>query len=381
MLIYILVFFIAILVTILAHKSADNGNKTLLLLFSFIAVVLPSALAGVRDSGIGYDTEVYGNFNFEWLSMYAHLDIKSFVLLLVNGEFGGEWLYIFWIYLSIKLTGDIHWYYFSISLFICLFTYIAIYQHRNKASMGIMMFVFLFSFYNISLAAMRQSMALALALFSYKYFEERSWKVLLPLLLLCIWCHNSAIFYVVVLFFVWLQQEEKISSNKLLYLILLIPFSFLLLDPVLNFLVDVGIFPAKYEQLYSTEESHGGFMAANTLLSLILFGILKIGKSSSDNESNIENGICVNNQMLYVAFLLSMLVSIWAFRISYYFYYMNILFIPIYLENLKNTNAPNHKTIKYLVFGMIAFIWLWTIVIRQENATYPYESEILQSLF
>lgn len=378
---YIVVFVLSIFCTFLAEKYSNSRNIVAFFVASSFAILLPSALAGLRDSGIGYDTEVYGNFNFEWLSGYSRLSEVDFFKLLVDDEFGSEWLYMLWIFLSIKYTGDIHWYYFFLNFFVCLFTYLAIYNHRKKASMPLMMFVFLFSFYNISLAAMRQSMALALALYSYQFFETRNWKILIPLLFMVYLFHNSGMFFIVVLFLIWLQKKNYLSPKRFKWLILLIPLSFTFLDPALKLLVSYGVFPQKFADLYGTDVAKAGFMAANTLLSVVLYLVLYSGINKLSFEEKSKAQIFLNNQLLYVVFLLSMLVSLWAFRISYYFYYMNILFIPAYLKLISVNRVRNAKLIKVCAICMIIFIWLWTIVFRQENATYPYESDILKWLF
>ena len=178
------------------------------------------------------------------------------------------------------------------------------------------------------------------------------------------------------LFFIWLQQTKHVSSKKAKWLILLIPFSFALFDPVLDFLISCGIFPQKFVA-YGTDASKGGFMAANTLLSLVLYVVLYQGFSKLPYKEKLKAQIYLNNQMLYVMFMFLMLVSVWAFRISYYFYYMNILFVPAYLRILSNNKLYNARLVKAGAVFMIVFIWVWTIVFRGENSTVPYKSAIL----
>lgn len=376
MIIYIVVFALSIYFTFLAERFSKTKNVLAFFAASSVAVLMPSVLAGIRDTTIGYDTQVYGNFHFEMFRECSSMGIGEFAKLIIDGEYGGEWLYTLWAFLSIKYTGDVHWYYFFLNFFVCLFTYMAIYHNRRKASMPLMMFVFLFSFYNISLNVMRQSMALALALFSYHFFEERRWKVLVLLLVMVGLFHGSGVFYVLVLFFIWLQQTKHVSSKKAKWLILLIPFSFALFDPVLDFLISCGIFPQKFVA-YGTDASKGGFMAANTLLSLVLYVVLYQGFSKLPYKEKLKAQIYLNNQMLYVMFMFLMLVSVWAFRISYYFYYMNILFVPAYLRILSNNKLYNARLVKAGAVFMIVFIWVWTIVFRGENSTVPYKSAIL----
>ena len=371
---YIFVFIITLLAT---YKAQTTSSKVVLAISSTIAVFVPSILSGIRDSGIGYDTEVYGSYNFDLMMSYSSMSFMDFLHEIISGSFGGEWLYFFLIFSSVKISGDIHWYYFSIQLFICLFTYLAIYKNRNKASMTIMMFMFLFTFYNISLSAMRQSIALSLALFAYIYFDKRRWIIFIPLFILVCLSHNSGVFFGALILMVWLQEKELIPSRKFVYIILVIPFLFTFFNPILTFLVSVGLFPEKFTDLYMASDNKGGLMKTNFAIGVLIYFIQVANLKSILPNSKKQANLCGNNQLLYPIFMLSMLVSLWAFRISYYFYYFSIIFTPMFLQFQKNSGAKKYNITKWMIIILIILNWYIAIVVNNENSTVPYSSVIL----
>lgn len=376
MFIYLFVFLISIFATWCAEKTK---NKITFVLWSAVAVLLPAVLAGVRDSGVGYDMLVYGNRNFEIMMEHANDSFFSFFDKILKGYFGNEWVHSLWIYLSVKFLGDINWYYFSLNFFVCFFTYLAICMNRKKGSMPLMMFVFLFSFYNMSLNVMRQSMALALALSIYSLFEKRKWFCVFIGLVLVRYSHGSGIFFAFVLFFLFLQEKNILANKKMLLLCFAFPLSFVFLDSILRILVSYRFFPVKFQDLYlSTSQS--GFMATNTLIAVAIFVLMWISLLNTPRMLRGEMQIYLNNHLMYAVFMCSMIVSLWAFRISYYFYYMDILFIPFFLRMLKKNNIKYEKIVKYGMMFLIVLNWFWSIIVNNENATYPYTSKILENL-
>ena len=73
---YIFVFIITLLAT---YKAQTTSSKVVLAISSTIAVFVPSILSGIRDSGIGYDTEVYGSYNFDLMMSYSSMSFMDFL--------------------------------------------------------------------------------------------------------------------------------------------------------------------------------------------------------------------------------------------------------------------------------------------------------------
>lgn len=373
---YLIVFVVVLYATFQASKKK---NKTSIVLWSSLAILLPSILAGLRDSGIGFDTEVYANYSYDNMAFYGVLSFKDFFKYLFSGEWGGEWIYTLLTYLSVRYGTSINSFYFILNLFVCLLTYLAIYDHRRKASMTLMMFIFLFTFYNISLNIMRQCIALSLSLYSYKYFEKAKWVKLFICVVLVFFCHGSGLFYTLVLFCIWLQRHFKMSSIKTNLLFLIIPFSFAFFDTILQTLVGIGVMPVKYQELYSTSASSGGLMMTHIVIAASLYLLLLFGFLLDNNGKSQTIKVAVNNQFLYTSFLLSMIVSLWAFRISYYFSYFNIILVPMAINDAMKKGIKNVDLVKFGVIFLILLEWFLTIIVANENSTYPYKSIIINN--
>lgn len=373
---YLVVFAVALFATFQASKKK---NKVSIVLWSSLAILSPSILAGLRDSGVGWDTEVYANYSYDNMTFYGILRFNDFLKYLFSGEWGGEWIYTFLTYLSVRYGGSINSFYFILNLFVCLLTYLAIYDHRRKASMTLMMFIFLFTFYNISLNIMRQCIALSLALYSYKYYENANWIKLFICVVLVFFSHGSGLFYMLVLFCIWVQCHFKMSAIKVNLLFLIIPFSFTFFDTILQILVSIGVMPMKYQELYSTSVSSGGLMMTHIVIAASLYMLLMFGLLLDNYGKSYTIKVAVNNQFLYTSFLLSMIVSLWAFRISYYFYYFNIILIPMAINDAKKNGVRHVALVKYGVIFLILLEWFLTIIISNENSTYPYKSIIINN--
>lgn len=199
--IYLFVFFISVLFTYLAQKSVSQ--KLFFYLFSIIAILFPSLLAGFRNSGIGTDTLVY--VDKIWYNMLHINSFIEFINAYYNGIFdeSSEFIYLLINWGTSKLGNDVQWIYFTTNLCVILPIYCAIYDHRKKGPMWLSMTIFLLLYYNSSLNLVRQSIALALCVYSYKYLEQGQWFKALIGSVIIMNTHNTGIFYIFIIIFIW----------------------------------------------------------------------------------------------------------------------------------------------------------------------------------
>ena len=123
MIIYICVFILSITFTYFAEKSR---NKINFILCSFIAILIPSILAGIRDSGIGTDTQVYVDSSWYIIETYANQSITIFIKDILNNNIQLEIAYNLIGYCIAVLGGNIHWFYFILNFIVLLFVYLTI---------------------------------------------------------------------------------------------------------------------------------------------------------------------------------------------------------------------------------------------------------------
>ena len=94
-------------------------------------------------------------------------------------------------------------------------------------------------------------------------------------------------------------------------------------------------------------------------------------------ESNREIIFIFNVKLFNNLLILASAVSMWAFRMAYYFGVFDILFIPriIRFVSEKDERKGNFLTVVFVL--LISIYWYWSIIHNNENETYPYKSEIL----
>lgn len=115
-----------------------------------IAVLLPSLLAGFRDSGVGTDTLIYADDVWEKITYCDNWNI--FFLSYATRVFDDiELLYLLINYLVYQLGGNLHTLYFMVNFIVVLFFYMTAYDNRKKASMWLVMALFFLMYYNVSL--------------------------------------------------------------------------------------------------------------------------------------------------------------------------------------------------------------------------------------
>lgn len=378
MIIYICVFILSITFTYFAEKSR---NKINFILCSFIAILIPSILAGIRDSGIGTDTQVYVDSSWYIIETYANQPITIFIKDILNNNIQLEIAYNLIGYCIAVLGGNIHWFYFILNFIVLLFVYLTINDNKHNASMSLMMFVFLFTFYNISLNLVRQSLALSICSYAYKYIERKQWRNFIIFQVLAILTHNTAFFFILVVPFHFLLESKRTVLNKyFVYAILLItPFAFSLSDIIISYLVLVGFLPIHFLN-YTTQNAENMIVRSALVVYLCLWLTMYIGAKYSK--------ISIFNARKYLSFyffsselFFSSYFSQFAFRISYYFSYLsNIIFIPRLIRLMISKNRPVGLIFKWVICALIIFYWYWSIVVHNGNETIPYKSKILDSL-
>ena len=214
-----------------------------------IGVLIPCILASVRDITVGGDVKAYVTSNF-----------VSSKLLISNGfwyyfenmpkdtEIGFAYiLYLGNIFNSLGLS------FFLIELFIIIPVYIFLVKIRAQSSVTLGMATFYFLSYNFSLSGMRGSIAMSLLLLAYYYLNEKKYKVAIPIILLAILFHNSAILLSVLYFVIAKLQKLKYGNIVKIMSLSFIVVLFLFTDKILSLLVSIaGFASARYVFYLST---------------------------------------------------------------------------------------------------------------------------------
>lgn len=122
--IYIICFLLSMLFAGLAQK-AYKKNKVIGNLFSVIAILIPSILAGIRTTDIGIDVDIYVKNNFMWATHHTSLFVFT---SRVNSDF----LYLALNFFVSRFTNNLNIFLFIVQLINTVLVYSFIYSKKKN---------------------------------------------------------------------------------------------------------------------------------------------------------------------------------------------------------------------------------------------------------
>lgn len=383
--IYLISFILSCILLWISNKI--KNNRELKFLINSIAILIPCLVAGLRNTVIGTDVEVYikqlfdsakisSNYseylNCSWWWIYRVMHVSDYE--------GG---FTFLVYLVVKFTNNIQWVLFFIQLLIMIPIYLGLKKiDRLGNKIYLAMFVFYFSFYNIGLNTMRQYIAIAFIFYGTccLMYETRGTMKFFCSLILAFLFHNSSIFCILIFLIYKLLDRKykkdiviKINSNMKINLksIIVISSVFLSIFLVLNANLFIRIFAILGIKDYSGwAEGKITFMWSKIVRIIpILFIFLIAGKYYTKNDSNSYMYIILF--IMSVAFSQFASVTEYGERMSYIFQIFNIVLVPSICYSHPNKNINRYMTIFIICYYVI--YWYYYFVLGNVGETVPYK--------
>lgn len=360
---YFVTFILASYFLCISEKDKCIGKVFLLL-----AILLPSFIAGLRDSTVGTDTSLYPTVVYDMASR-----AKSLNAAVEWNDGMVENLYVAIAYYCSRLINDFHFFlavvnFITLGLFYCG-------GKIAKVNITLLFFLFFFMYYNTTLNAQRQAMALSATIICIGYMlrGKKSMVVLSFVLAYCL--HHSALLFVGILALYWMiDKKPSLFSQKkifclvvLLTILVMVSFNFLL-----TYFGSMGIGEEKYLSRYGSSDEYGSNLPVSVLAlnvyNMIVFWLIS-------KRKNTAVFTIFGRYMTVIAVLLCFLgmISTFAVRICDYFTFVNMLLLALYL--------PKGKSFyKLLTVVFYVFYWIMTIMVANLGDTYPYSSKILESI-
>lgn len=367
MIIYIVVFLISISCILLSERTGTGriGRKILV----FIALVVPSILAAVRDYTIGRDVLIYGNAWFK--KAVETQDLIKYLQAAGRGGIG--YGYAFLNYLVSIFTDNPHWFYFILALLEMTILYFALKPYKDRISIAYGFFVYFFIYYNDSLNTLRQMPAILLVLLSFSFVRKRK------LVLFVLTIGGAMLFHItaVVGFIIYplaILAESKLKKiiNIGIFIIMLVGvLNFAYIVDFLNNLNFISL--DRYSHYITSDDVSGGRMLRIALLTIlfILFFVSKEKLSVKYKE--------INSLFMYMIFscvltlLLFIFSSAYIIRIANYYDIFMVLYVPYIVKALKIRFGESGTAPKYILCGSVFFVyWLIVYVIRNGANTVPF---------
>lgn len=357
---YIVMFILTFICTLLAQKSYKNNKMKRFKIYSFLAIMLPSILAGLRMSGVGTDTQVYIDNSF---NAAVKTSLSSLPNLITNSsiEFG----YILINFIVSRFTDNVNFVYFVFELIMMFFVYKACFKLNKNQEFSFSYLCFLLLFYNRTLNLCRQYLALSVILYSYSFIKEKKYIEFIIFQIVACSFHLTSLINVLILFiYKFINSKKKLKIfNKILItsIILLILLVYQHVSPILFSML--GDFGDKYS-VYSTRTNNGisvaefGFNFMFVLLGLLI-------NSKDDDYINFRY-LSLIGVLLYL-----MGTVVWnAQRLSFYF----IGFLPFVITRIPyyfKTNKQRNFVTVLIILLLFAYNYYGYGIVGWDS-TYPY---------
>lgn len=356
--IYIIIFLISSFFSYLGYKEK---NKKICIFFSMLAILLPSALAGLRARGVGTDTLYYIDASFRYAKTST-----SFSQLMKICDI--EILYNLVNYVVSRFTHNINWLYFVLQLLICGITYIACYKNKKICAPWFSYLLFMLLFFNRSLNMCRQTIAIVLILYSFTFATEKKPLKFFLTIIIAIGFHRTAIIFLPCYFLInIIRKKDKFIYKILIFLLFLT--LFFGYTSIIKFIIEIGLISSRYLYYVSSEESN--IILIELIFKLVILFLILIFNKNLKTE-NEYNHIFTYFMLLDILMYCTGIYANYAQRLSYYFGYYIIYLIPQFSNIFKNLKARKIITIFILLLTLV-YSYLYYDVAGYDETT-PYVS-------
>lgn len=372
---FIICFILSPLFTYFAQRQFNKNRKIYGILFSIIAILIPSIMAGVRDLNVGRDIGVYVTPTIENAlnnSIFNFLESST-------TEIG----FSIMIYVITFFGGNVHFSLFVIQLVTITCIYLFAYKKRDKLQMWFVILIYLLSWYCISYTMMRQSIAVAIIILSTVFFERKKYLKTLLLFLIAMSFHITAILGILVYFIMYLYSgkfTKRTTSLITIIILICLLIATLFYKELLYFLTNIiNILPDRF-YIYSIKYTAGRLY---TNYSELLYKLFWIASSIfyMMKMRKVRSNANLNFLLLLIDFA-TFIVS-WKIvnigRAGYYFFYLALFnLLPEVIDLYKEKSK---KILIYIVCIFVLFsFWYWKFPVNSYSDTYPYTSTILPFL-
>lgn len=378
---YLLVISSSILLFYLGENWAKaNEDKRIKYIILLIAILLPCALAGARDEGVGLDTRGYGRLIFDAAK-------SSDGLMECWGEVSAGGydiapLFFLQAYIVVKLTGSQFFYYLAIQALTIIPFYLAIKRVAGPSRLWLGMTAYYLIIYMLSLSAMRQCVAMGIVTLSVVLLVDKSYIKSIALFIISVLMHSSA-FVCIFVYIGWISfvkfNEDppalrKHSNVALPLLALLLLAVWMNIENVLNFVVSLPMFEDYSKYLF-------GATTTNYKSFFVFFGGMLL--SLCPIAFYAKDGVRIRLSFWLILALVAIPVY-WLQTYNEQFIRLSYLFWPFYVIAFAECSSISAEIPKkallvcLAVFLTLAFMqFVWGYWINNFFEFLPYKSALL----
>ena len=381
--VYLLCFIWTPFFTYLAEKQFDNKKKNLGIFLSFLAIFLPSLIAGFRSLDVGRDVGAYVT---PAIKNALSMNFLDYMKSPINVDGYLETGYRLLIYVFAHISSSPNFSMFMLQFLTILCVFIFAYKSKDKTDMTFVMAIYMIMWYCKSLTYMRQSLSIGIILLSVLCFERKKYLKTLLLFVLAISFHKVAIVSILIYFFMWFTEKEMLPKRKfMLYFLIIISLLIgtLFFEQITYLFTKlIPILPHKY---YDYTQSYLSTAEDNSLLELLL-NIFWIGLSLMYKKcaNKKESKVCINLIILLLLVNFSTLLLSYKIvniaRIGLYFYYLALFYLIPNVNKIFKSIGRVRFLVSFTCVVIMLIFWIWDFPVHHWSETYPYRSDIIKFL-
>ena len=363
-------FIIFILTSILFYLAEKSKFKVVFNIISYLAIIILSTFAGVRDITVGTDILIYGIDTFNVARFFRDL-FHSFSIVAHKSDF----LFYLINYIVATFTDEYNILLFAISFIQNSLVFEACKKYYPPAPIWIMMLIYMLFFYNLTLNLMRQGLAMAFTLWSMKFFRQEKLRELIICAIIAFLLHKSSLVVYFVIFAVyWAYKQPERARARILRVEVIaaavgvVGFGFIIK------MISANIpLLSKFSRYGNDSDFASGVSSMDVLLRIMMFCVSFVLKK----EENVKTVYILN--MFLVADLAGQFLGIYAYYTTRITFYFLLIEIP-YLVSIIHSNHIKKGTSVIIVSIIIGYLSVYCYrfnILERNNETYPYTSKII----
>ena len=371
MIVYIVTFALSLLGVKMADLWFDDQRR--FLAGSILAVLPPILIAGLRDSTVGSDMELYIVPIFNGIASNGQ-NLIEFIDSYPDMEIG----YLFVNYVIAQLTDQPFFLLICIHVLIIIPLYIAAMKWREHLSPVLFMFIFYMFFFQESLSIVRQSIALSFSMLAFTFFWEKKYTRYFLFMIIAFLFHQTAVIALSLPLAYLMVDRFSIREYYYYYIgiALVIALFFLSLDNILIWMIENDYIDLKFLKYTSADNTFTPVLGTTNLA-------VKIVTIAYFVYIMIINKADTILKLFLVVAVLDMLFSLCALimqpldRISLYFRLVSCISIPYAIYNypilFDDDDVPYTRPIIGL-FGLLLFAyWFYVYMLGNYDDTADYQ--------
>ena len=348
--------------------------------FGWMAIIIPTFIAGARDYTVGSDTQGYGIHVFD---VALNSSFEEFFRSSNEYVRNVEVLYRVFVYIIAKIFENVFWQFFIIQFIICLLVYITLNNLQNNKYAWLGYYIYLTFFYGFSLNLMRQSISMAIILWGFKFVKDRKLPQYIVVIIIATLIQLMSIIGVFIypLYYIccgevkthinWINKLFNRHRKFMNALLVMGSCLVIFLTPKLILLFSVLKGSYGYQLVYMNK----AYNPSITVLILMIITIIPF-------VLQYRKGIRLDKEFNFYTMILVMSTILWqitgisreSYRVALPLWFILVIAIPHIIEKIKKRCAI---IIYYLVAGGFYFFILF--ITKGVNEIYPYTSTLLRA--